>query len=289
MTAPLITRDRHGAILRPLTPEDLPAAQGLTAALRWPHRQEDWAFMLGLGQGLAAERDGLLVGSTITWNYGPDFATVGLVIVADAVQGKGLGRSLMGAALEIAGSRSMLLNATQPGLPLYRSMGFAPVGDVVQHQGAAFSIGLVPPPRGGRLRPLGRNDGPALAALDAAATGMPRAALIEALLGVCEGVVLDCDGEARGFSLLRRFGRGLVIGPVVAPDAESARALIAHWLGSREGQFLRIDVKLGDGLSPWLEGMGLQAVDTVTGMARGAVPQPSGGLRNYALVTQALG
>ena len=55
MTERPITGGTGAARLRPLTAEDIPAAQALTAALRWPHRVEDWSFGLALGQGLAAE------------------------------------------------------------------------------------------------------------------------------------------------------------------------------------------------------------------------------------------
>ena len=38
------------------------------------------------------------------------------------------------------------------------------------------------------------------------------------------------------------IGRGLIIGPVVAPDAEGAKALIAHLVGLNAGKFVRIDI-----------------------------------------------
>ena len=71
---------------------------------------------------------------------------------------------------------------------------------------------------------------------------MLRQALIEALFTHAEAtVVLDHDGSAAcGFALLRRFGRGHVIGPVVAHDADGAKALIAHLSGLNAGRFTRI-------------------------------------------------
>ena len=275
--------------LRPLLAADLPAAQALTAAVRWPHRLEDWAFCHALGDGVAAELDGRLAGAALGWRYGPRFGTLGLVVVAAAAQGRGLGRALTGRVLELLGERSILLHATEAGLPLYRSLGFAPAGLIRQHQGTAFSSELVPLPPGQRLRPLGRHDGPALAALDAQATGMMREAMIEALLPLSDGVVLDREGEAIGFALIRRFGRGQVIGPVVAPDAEAARALIAHGLGARQGQFIRLDVDAEGPLSPWLESLGLTNAGLGQGMVRGVAPRGTGGVTRFALVSQALG
>ena len=85
---------------------------------------------------------------------------------------------------------------------------------------------------------------------------MDRRALIGALLKTGTGVVLDDDGIATGFAILRRFGIGQVIGPVVAPDAAGAQALIAHFLAANPGQFIRIDVTEESGFAPWLRESG---------------------------------
>jgi GNAT superfamily N-acetyltransferase len=275
-------------IMRPLAAGDLAAAQGLSAAVGWPHRVEDWHFALSLGEGIALQRGGRLVGTAMTWKLGPDWGTLGMVIVAPALQGRGLGRGLMAAAVAQLERRGIQLHATPAGAPLYRSFGFAPALAVRQHQGAAFSMGLHPPRPGERLRPAGRADLAVLSALDAAATGMARGHAIAALIEEAEGIVLDRGGVASGFAMLRRFGRGQVIGPVVAPDPEAARLLVAHWLGQRQGAFLRIDVTEDSALSPWLEAAGLPCVDLVTRMVRGRPPAPAA-VRSFALVSQALG
>lgn len=113
--------------------------------------------------------------------------------------------------------------------------------------------------------------------------------MIDALLDVANGIALDRDGELLGFALFRRFGRGHVIGPVVAPDALRAQALISHWLALNEGIFVRIDVPGDSGLSDWLQGLGLPRVDTVVAMARGDAPVRDPALRTFAAVNQALG
>ena len=100
---------------------------------------------------------------------------------------------------------------------------------------------------------------------------MPRDALIDELFRDAEAtVVLDHDASACGFAILRRFGRGHAIGPVVAPDAEGAKALIAHLSGLNAGRFTRIDIDFDSGLAEWLETLGLLRVDAPTTMLRGA-------------------
>ncbi|MDP1304484.1 histone acetyltransferase, partial [Klebsiella pneumoniae] len=80
-----------------------------------------------------------------------------------------------------------------------------------------------------------------------------RSKLLLALLEISEGVALDRDGEMLGFALVRRFGHGRVIGPVVAPDAERAKGLIAHWINTYSDSFIRIDVFESSGLPAWFD------------------------------------
>ena len=68
--------------------------------------------------------------------------------------------------------------------------------------------------------------------MDREASGPDRTPLIKALLEADAAVVLDRDGAPAGFAMIRRFGLGQVIGPVVAPDEAGARALIGHFLTS---------------------------------------------------------
>ncbi len=81
--------------LRPLRRDDLPGAYAISAAFGWPHRVEDWDFMFGLGQGIAAESAGKLLGTALFWTYEPNASALGLVGVAPEAQGRGLGRRLV--------------------------------------------------------------------------------------------------------------------------------------------------------------------------------------------------
>ena len=68
--------------IRPLVPEDLPQAHGLTAAIRWPHRLEDWQFGLALGEGFAISEAGRLLGTAMVWPFGAAHGCFGMLIVA---------------------------------------------------------------------------------------------------------------------------------------------------------------------------------------------------------------
>ncbi|WP_431095010.1 GNAT family N-acetyltransferase [Polaromonas aquatica] len=278
-----------GVTLRRLKEDDLESAQALSREFGWPHRLEDWRFSLAHGQGVAALRDGELVGTALHWPWGKQHATVGHVMVSPRMQGQRVGQHLMHAVMAGLEDRTVLLHATTEGRGLYERMGFEITGEVRQHQGSAAPAQLVALAPGERLRPLGRNDAKALVALDAVAAGMPRETMLRQLLADGETVVLARGGEAVGFSTVRRFGRGYAVGPVVAPDLASAQALVGHWCSRFAGKFLRIDVDAASGLPEWLEAQGLPRVDTVTTMVRNGPLARGSAVGGWALVTQAMG
>ncbi|HEX3380167.1 MAG TPA: GNAT family N-acetyltransferase [Paraburkholderia sp.] len=281
---------------RRFTPDDIPAAHGLSMAVSWPHRPEDWRFAADAGGGFVAEQNGVVIGTALCWKFGADRATLGMVIVSPEQQGRGIGAKLMQLVLEETGSRVTFLHATPAGQPLYEKLGFRACGGLDQHQGAVFQPPLVSLPAGERLRPLGINDTPRLIALASRASGLDRDAVLSALRQSADGIALDRDGELLGFSLFRRFGRGYAIGPVVAadsPDSSRAKALIHHWLALNEGAFIRIDVPADSGLTDWLVGLGLPRVDTVVKMVRNADPARHEGAsddhyRQFGIINQAM-
>lgn len=280
---------RPAVTLRAMTVADLEQAHALSRELNWPHRMEDWQFFLEFGQGLVAERDGAVVGTAMCWLFGARAGTLGMVIVSPAAQGLGIGRMLMNGVMDILGDRTIMLHATAEGLPLYESLGFKPVGDVLQHQGTAFSVPLPELLPDERVRPMGQRDMEIIPELDARATGMDRRRLIDTMDKSALGVMLTREHEVAGFALFRKFGRGYVVGPTVAPDVGGAKALISHWLGTNAGMFCRIDITEDSGLSPWLDELGLQCVGRVTRMIRGTPPPRDPEFHTFSLVTQALG
>jgi predicted N-acetyltransferase YhbS len=279
-----------GVTLRPMTESDLGAGHALTADLRWPYRPIDWEQAFRRGEGLVAERDGAVVGTALRWRWGPRHATIGFVVVSPACQGRRIGHRLMSALLEGLENHTVLLHATADGRGLYERLGFVRIGELRQHQGLALPSPPIALEPGWRLRPASQNDLETLQSLDARSRGMPRGALIEELFAQADAtVVLSQDDTARGFAMLRRFGRGHAIGPVVAPDANGAQALIAHLSGQNAGRFTRIDIDFDSGLAEWLESLGLLRVDAPTAMLRGPALVQAADTRLFAVLMQALG
>lgn len=277
-------------MIRPLLTTDLADALKLTQAENWSHRLEDWQFHFRLGRGWAVCDDhGALIGTALWWPYGEHFATVGLIVVDRRQQGKGIGRRLMHAIIEAAGSRTLHLVATQAGLKLYRQCGFEEIGTIEQRQGDPNRHAGITATVDTSLRAVTSDDAAVLSNLDANALGAPRDHVIRAVLASSSGGVLATrGGKPIGFALMRPSGRGHVIGPIVAPDEALATALISHLLDRGEG-FARVDLP-GDAVevAQWLDRVGLVSVDRVTTMERGGRPSPQGPMRTFGLVSQAL-
>lgn len=270
-----------------MTPDHLDGAVVLSSQAGWPHSREDWALVLALSNGVVALEDGQVVGTVMATPLGDDVATINMVIVDEAMRGRGLGRKLMQAALDAAEGRNCFLVATQDGLPLYEKLGFVANGEIVQHQGTALKVDA---PSNVSWASLG--EFPHFVALDHLAFGHDRAALMQLLKDKAKFAVIRDGEQVEAFAAIRAFGRGQVIGPVVAKSDADARALIEFLLSQHAGEFVRVDTNIATNLSGWLVERGLVHVGGGIPMCRVVRPlkENSGAeYRTYALVNQALG
>lgn len=272
----------------PMGEQHLAAAWALTQQLKWPHRREDWQQALALGEGLAAVEKGELIGTTLYWRWG-DYATLGLVIVADKAQGKGVGRQLMQTALARLEGHQLRLHATETGKGLYEKLGFIATGAIAQHQCRKLAPGeRIAPDAAQKLRNGRRDEATLLSELETRAHGQRRPALIASLFDSAERfIVLEEQGKVAGFACLRRFGHGLAIGPVICRDRQQAKVLVSELLAGLEGEFIRIDIDSACGLSEWLNTLGMTQVDAPVIMYKGEAWQPQG-VQAFGLMTQAM-
>lgn len=266
-------------------PEHLGAAIDLSRQAGWPHRSEDWQMALALSEGVVAVGDGRVVGTVLMTPYKTECATINMVIVDETMRGRGLGRRLMDAAFQIAADRPLRLVATAEGLPLYKKLGFCEIGTVLQHQGV---VGEIAAPTETEDATVG--DLHALTELDRVAFGADREGLMAYLAKVGEFAVTRRDGRISGFAALRSFGRGDVIGPVVAADLTDAKALVRHFIAKRPSRFLRVDTTDDSNLSPWLAEQGLAHVGGGIAMAKPQIHRAADrAATTFALANQALG
>lgn len=288
MTATATQPGHHGnddVVLVPFAQEHLQGALRLSQEVSWPYRLEDWAFALELGQGFVLHNSaGTVIATAAWWAYGGTQASAGMIIVAKAAQGRGHGARLMNALLAAAHPRSITLNSTAEGLALYERRGFVRIGVIQQHQGVPNQRHQAPP--ASLVRAMAASDVEAVARLDQQATGWARRQMLDRLIQAGDGHVFERDGEPRGYAISRRFGRGHVIGPVVAESPADARALIEAALARLGPVFVRVDTAATSQLGDWLESIGLRQVSDATTMVKGPHIAPAGPARMFALANQ---
>lgn len=272
-----------------MTEQHLDGAFGLTQNLKWPHRRADWQQALMLGEGLVAEENGKLLGTILYWRWGEEYATVGLVIVADRAQGRGIGKQLMQATLAKLEGHNVRLHATEMGKGFYEKLGFITTGRIEQHQSRELAeFEAVLPENGQKLRPARQEELQTLIKLETQAHGQHRPELIAHLFNSAERfVVLEAHDSVAGFACLRRFGHGYAIGPIICGELAQAKVLVSELLSGLQGQFVRIDTDSSSGFGDWLNTLGLAEVDCPTTMIKGVPWQPDG-VQAFGLMTQAM-
>lgn len=271
----------------PMVHDDIPRLHELSVSVSWPHRADDWDMILELGHGwVAKDPIGRVLGSAMWFPFGDSVASIGMVITSPRLQENGAGRWLMQRVLEDTQGRARVLNATREAYRLYLSLGFQTLAEVSQMNGVLTAVPDYP--RGARS--MTAQDHAEIQNLDAAAFGAARPQLMAAVLSRSEGMVLQRDGRIAGFALMRRFGRGRVIGPIVAENDADAMALVGPFVAAHQDRFMRVDTREPRGaFRSFLIASGIGDYAQVQRMSLEPLPQPQGAARTYGLTNQALG
>ncbi|RXT36382.1 GNAT family N-acetyltransferase [Bradyrhizobium betae] len=256
---------------RDINQVDVKLLHALSTGVGWPHRPKDWDFLRRAGHGIVAvDGIGRVFGSAMWFPQGREFATIGLVITSPRTQAQGTGRWLMEQVFERCGDRNLALNSTDAAYHLYLSLGFTKEATAFQWQGEVVATNPALPVLDGELRPSSAEDLEEIAALDERAIGINRHRLLALLAENASICTLRRRGEIVGYSMNREFGRGRVIGPIVASNDRDAIHLTAVHLKALTGQFARVDTREQTGLfADFLQQSRLGMNDTVATMSKG--------------------
>lgn len=225
-------------------------------------------------------------------NHDAQNAFLGLYVCRKEWRGRGIGLRLWQRGLAHAGERSIGLDGVAAQQANYARSGFVTAGASLRLEGP-----LGGPLAGAHALPGLRDarpaDLPALAALDLAASGIARPAFLGPWLaegGTRRSLVLDGPAGPAGFATARGCGRGVKVGPVVAPDAETALGLIRAAAGSLGGTPVIVDLPEANGaLLRLLTAEGMVETFRAARMYRGAPPRPARPALAQALATMELG
>ena len=233
-------------IIRRLTVADVPLAMQLTVQAGWNQLPGDWLRMLDLEPDgcLAAELDGTLVGTTVCCTFA-EIAWLALVLVDTAFRERGIGRRLVAAGLQYAddsGVRTVRLDATPLGRPVYERLGFRPQFELSRWGGIPSGSAVEPLRPRGVVEASDAAECEPLFALERLATRTNRTKLLQRLFVESPPVIVTGSNGLVASFLTRRPGRlSTQIGPGIG-SRESCQWLLWRELEAYRGQPVIIDI-----------------------------------------------
>lgn len=275
--------------VRRLTRGDLVSCADLSEDRGWPRDEHRWGLLLSAGTGYGiAEPDGKgLVAACVVTPYGPRLAAVGMLLVAGRHARQGIARRLMRHVMEETGSTPLALYATLEGQRLYEELGFAQVGRTERVLGRFRAEDR---PSAVTTRPAAADDLQAMVRLDLPVFGIDRTHIIARLPAFSDRLrVAEENGELTGYAALWPSGDAHVVGPLIARDTATAKALVTALAASTDRP-LRADVDARhEELLGWLVERGLEPGSRTAVMTYGIEDLPGDATRRFAPLTIATG
>jgi len=214
-----------------LTESDISQALALSSQAGWNQIAKDWETLIALApdSSFALDCEGRLAATATLVCYGEQLAWLGMVMTKTEFRRRGFARIIVGHALAEAdarGIRTVKLDATALGQPLYESFGFVAEQEV---QRWSSQHGLVNACKDDTCR---ESDSP-IENLDIRAFGANRHILLDALAPRAHPLL---DGD--DFAFYRDGLRASYLGPCISHSSGSAKRLIASALASQRGPWL---------------------------------------------------
>jgi GNAT superfamily N-acetyltransferase len=266
--------------LKILESADIEQALRLSKAEGWNQTEKDWQLLIQNSENvcLAAETGGKIAGTATAINYENDVAWIGMVLVDPEYRGQGLSKTLLSALFEqLKTCRSVKLDATPAGQPVYRKFGFK--DEYLIHRMTSDSVSLksLSNESTSFAEPVHLNNIPEIVDLDKQVFGANRKQLIEFLVEnyTDNAWMTKRNGKITGFALGREGTRFFQVGPVVASTTADAKSLVVKSLSQLEGRQAVIDI-LEDKveLTDWLETLGFVKQRHFIRMYRNDNPYP---------------
>ncbi|MFG2789033.1 GNAT family N-acetyltransferase [Streptomyces sp. NPDC048419] len=278
--------------IRRLTPRDLAACADLSENRGWPREEHKWGFLLTAGRGYGIDDpDGGLVSACVVTEYGPQnhpsLGAIGMVLVAEQHARQGVGRRLMRHVVSTMGTTPLTLHSTPYGRPLYEELGFKVTGRAEMLRGHFTPGGLVPEVV---TRAATAEDLTAILRLDEEVFGADRTPVITRLPAFADRMrVAEENSRLIGYAAAWPNMDTHVVGPLIARDTETAKALIGS-LAAHTDRPLRTDIDVRhEELLAWAKEHELATVAFNSVMTYGIPELPGDWTRRFAPLTVAAG
>jgi GNAT superfamily N-acetyltransferase len=228
--------------IRRMAAADIPLGMRLKTEAGWNQTEADWRRFLAMEPKgcFVAEYNDEPVGTTTTCIFG-NVAWIAMVLVDERMRGRGIGKALMKHALaflDAADVRSVRLDATPLGRPLYEKLGFRAQFELVRCTGVLPNRG-----RAAKVRRAKSEDWSDLFRLDRKATKTGRAKLLKRLFAEWPNDVWVAEptGSATGYYTMRRGSQALQLGPVIG-DYKVGGLLLSHACQAYKGERVYLDI-----------------------------------------------
>jgi len=282
-----------GIAIRPMTRNDIPGGMRLSALAGWNQTEADWElFLAANAEGcFVAVHNGQPVGTVATITYAGWLAWIGLVLVDPQFRKMGIGSLLMDAALDyLKDCPSIKLDASAAGKRLYDTMSF--VDEYELQRLTHGSVPVLPHTLSADIFQLTEATCERILELDRKVFGVDRRNVINALLKNApeSAFYLERKGRVCGYCLGRSGSKFHQIGPVIAENAEDAKALMQTALRKFVGRPVLLDVPSAQPeLLAWLESQGFVSQRTFARMFRNGNGSPGIPAQYFAIAGPELG
>jgi GNAT superfamily N-acetyltransferase len=235
-----------------MTVADIPLGLKLARQAGWNQIEPDWRRFLAMQPDgcFVGELDGAAVATTAAFIFG-SVAWIAMVLVEVDSRRKGVATTLLKHALDFLdkqGVRTVRLDATAAGQPVYEKLGFTPEYPLTRYMGtgpiADFGLRVADSTRGPTSQPAITNPQlKEIAAFDHRMTATPRQKMLARLFKESPEItrVLHREGQLEGYITGRRGANATLIGPCIATP-HAGPILLGDVLSRCAGQPVFMDV-----------------------------------------------
>ena len=240
---------------------DLAQAMQLSNNEGWNQCETDWRILLENPSNicLVAESNNEVIGTATALNHSDELAWIGMVLVNKAFRGQGIGKSLMLSIIEnLKSFKSVKLDATQAGLPVYQKLGFVEERIIYRMTNSSYQ-NIIEKKSEIEPRLILQNDFNEIIKFDHPIFGVNRKVLLESIYRnyPLKSFIIKKNNEISGYILGRDGLRYNYIGPLLALNLNHAKALLSEALKNLENQSVCLDVFQDKvDLIEWLESKG---------------------------------
>ncbi len=230
-----------------LEERDIPGLIELSASVGWDYDRDEIKTIMSSGKVYGHKnQEGKIISSAAIIEYSSKLASIGMVIVNQEYRGMGLGRKATQKCLDsVSKNTTCMLIATEDGKPMYEKMGFNSTAYV--HKYLCDSYLFIKSDSNFHTELMREEDLSQIIKIDKDAFGVERRTfLINRINQAKEALVVkNQNGTIIGYGLSILGPVNLILGPIVAPNHETAFLLVHKLMRNHQGRF-RIDVPSGN-------------------------------------------